>query len=68
LEAHLEKDGSLTLAVNSAIVARGKVPGLFAAQPKDELSIGEDSQSAVGDYAAPYPFKGKVESVEIKTQ
>lgn len=65
LEAHLQKDGTMTLAVNGAIVARGKAPGVFTVQPKDELSIGEDSLSAVGDYKAPYALEGKVEDVKV---
>lgn len=65
LEAHLEKDGAMTLAVNGKIVARAKAPGTIPTQPQDELSIGEDTRSAVGDYMPPHPLKGKVENVEI---
>lgn len=67
LEAHLQKDGTMTLAVNGTIVARGKAPGVFTMQPKDELSIGEDSQSAVGDYKGAHPLKGKIEDVNVTT-
>ncbi|RYX86432.1 arylsulfatase A family protein [bacterium] len=65
LEAHLEKDGAMTLAIDGKIVARGKAPGAFKAQPAEELSIGQDTFVAVGDYTAPYPLKGKVENVKI---
>jgi hypothetical protein len=68
LEAHLAKDGAMTLAVNGKIVARGSAPGLITAQPVDGLSIGEDTQSAVGDYTSPHPLKGKVENVRIVTE
>ena len=68
LEAHLEKDGAMTLAVNGMIVARGKAPGVFTVQPQDELSIGEDALSAVGDYKAPNSLKGTVENVKVVTQ
>ncbi|MDQ3813350.1 MAG: sulfatase-like hydrolase/transferase, partial [Armatimonadota bacterium] len=68
LEAHLEKNGAMTLAVNGNIVARGKAPGVFTVQPKDELSIGEDVLSAVGDYTAPHPLQGKVENVKVTTK
>jgi hypothetical protein len=68
LEAHLRKDGAMTLAVGSAIVARAKAPGLFAVQPKDPLSTGQDTLSAVGDYKAPYPFAGKVQNVKVSAQ
>jgi hypothetical protein len=67
LEARLEKDGTMTLAVDGKIVARGKGTGLISLQPKDDLSIGEDTLSAVGDYASPNPFRGKVTSVHVET-
>ncbi|BCM93486.1 choline-sulfatase [Abditibacteriota bacterium] len=67
IEAHLQQDGTMTLATDGTIVARGKALGLFAAQPKEELSIGKDTFVAVGDYKAPYPLQGKVENVQIKT-
>lgn len=67
-EAHLQKDGTMTLAVNGAIVARGKAAGVFTVQPMDELSIGEDTLSAVGDYEPPNALRGKVENVKILAQ
>ncbi|RYX86387.1 hypothetical protein EON83_01580 [bacterium] len=68
LEAHLRKDGAMTLAVNGSVVAKGKAPGLFAVQPQDPMSVGQDTLSAVGDYKAPSPFKGKVQNVKVSTQ
>ena len=65
VEGRLEKNGVMTLAVNGKIVATGKAPGLIAAQPKDGLSVGKDTQSAVGNYAPPHPFGGKVEKVRV---
>ena len=67
LEARLEKDGAMMLAVNGKIVARGQAPGLIRVQPKEGLSIGEDTRVAVGDYTAPHPLKGKVENVQVIT-
>ncbi len=68
VEAHLEKDGAITLAINGTIVARGKAPGLFAAQPAEELSVGDDTFVAVGDYKVPNPFKGKIEALQVNAQ
>jgi arylsulfatase A-like enzyme len=68
LEAHLEKDGALTLAVNGQIVARGQAPGPIPVQPGEELSIGKDTRVAVGDYTAPHPLQGTVENVKIATK
>ena len=65
LEARLETGGTMTLAVDGKIVARGKAPGVFTTQPKDELSIGEDTQSAVGEYQAPNPLQGKIENAKV---
>ncbi len=65
LEARLEKDGAITLAVNGQIVAKAKAPGVIANQPAEELSIGEDTRVAVGDYTAPNPLQGTVENVVI---
>ncbi len=68
LEAHLENDGAMTLAINGKIVARGKAPGVFTAQPQDGLSIGEDLLSAVGDYNPPHPLNAKIENVKITAE
>ncbi|RYG70347.1 hypothetical protein EON80_08120, partial [bacterium] len=68
LEAHMEKDGTMRLLANGKEVAKGKAPGVFTAQPADELSIGEDTLSAVGDYESPNPLKGKVEKVKVEVK
>ncbi|BCM90142.1 arylsulfatase [Abditibacteriota bacterium] len=65
LQARLEKEGGLTLSVNGTVVVNGKAQGLFTAQPTDELSIGQDTITAVGDYKAPFPLEGKVENVKV---
>lgn len=65
LKAQLLRDGSMSLAVDGAIVARGKAPGLFAQQPAEELSIGRDTNFAVGDYQSPHALKGSVEGVKV---
>lgn len=67
LEARLAKNGAMTLAIDGKVVATGKASGLITAQPKDGLSIGEDTLSPVGDYAAPNAFRGKVENVRVDT-
>lgn len=67
IDAHLAKDGTMTLVVNRKVVATAKAPGMILAQPKDGLTIGEDTLSAVGDYTAPNPLRGKVENVHVDT-
>lgn len=68
LEARLERGGAMTLAINGKIVARGSALGLITAQPKDGLSIGEDTFTAVGNYTAPHPLNGIVENVQIHVE
>ena len=65
LEATLGKDGAMRLAIDGREVARGQASGLIPAQPQDELSVGEDVRTAVGDYTAPNPLAGKVENVKV---
>jgi hypothetical protein len=55
----------MTLAVNGKQVAEGNASGLIAKQPQDELTIGEDAKSAVGEYDAPNPLKGRVSNVKV---
>lgn len=68
LEASLARHGAMRLAINGREVARGKASGLIPSQPQDELSIGEDTRTAVGNYVAPHPFAGKVENVKVVTE
>lgn len=50
----------ISLSVNRELVASKASPGLIPVQPKDELSIGQDKQSAAGNYEAPNPFNGTI--------
>ena len=68
LAATLEKDGTMRLVINSREVASGKASGPIPVQPQDDLSIGEDARTAVGDYTAPNPLAGKVENVKVLTE
>jgi len=64
----LNRDGMMQLIVNGQAVAQRKAPGLIPRQPVDELSIGQDARTAVGDYAAPHALRGKVENVRVQTE
>jgi hypothetical protein len=66
--ARLNRGGAMQLLVNGRTVAEGRAPGLIPAQPVDELSIGQDARTAVGDYAAPHPLRGKIENVRVQTE
>lgn len=55
----------LILEVNGKPAAKVKSAGLIPVQPQDELSIGQDTLSAAGDYDAPFPFNGKIVSAKV---
>ncbi len=68
LRATLEKDGTMALSINGNISVKGRAPGLILVQPKDELDIGYDSKSAVGNYKPPFALHGKVNNINIVTE
>lgn len=63
LEAKIQSN-KLTLTLNGKTV-EAKSPGLIPVQPKDALSLGEDSLTAAGNYDAPNPFNGKIISHKV---
>jgi arylsulfatase A-like enzyme len=67
IEARLGRDGVMLLAINGRQAASGKAPGTIPVQPVDELSIGEDSRTAVGEYIPPHPLRGTIRNVRITT-
>ena len=66
--ARLGADRSLTLSVDGEVVARGQAPKLLDSQPIDGLSVGADSDGAVGPYEAPFAFGGNIESVTVDVE
>ena len=66
VQATLHEDGALALLVDGKQVAEGKAAGLIMQQPRAGLSVGSAIAAAVGDYAAPNPFAGKVTNVRVK--
>ena len=58
---------TMSLTVSDQPSVERPSPGLIPAQPKDDLSIGEDLLSAAGDYEAPNPFNGTVISAEARS-
>ncbi len=57
----------MTLQVGDAR-AEIKSPGLIPVQPKDDLSIGFDDQTAAGNYNPPNAFNGKVLSHRVDSE
>ena len=66
VQATLHEDGALAILVDGKQVAEGKAAGLISQQPRAGLSVGSAGAAAVGDYAAPNPFAGKVTNVRVK--
>ncbi|MGC4033213.1 MAG: sulfatase [Tepidisphaeraceae bacterium] len=67
LEATLAEDGTLKLLVDGRVIAEGRSPGLFPRQPQDGLSVGDDTNSAVGDYSVTKLSAGTVSNVRVRT-
>ena len=64
IEASLDRK-LMTLAVNGKEVASTESPGLIPVQPKDDMSVGQDTLSAAGNYDAPNPFNGTIVSTKV---
>jgi arylsulfatase A-like enzyme len=63
--ARLGANGELTLTLDGAQVAKSKAAGTLT-MPQDGLDVGMDEGAAVGPYAGPNPFAGKIETVVIE--
>lgn len=61
----VERD-ELRLVVNGRITGQVRSEGGVAGSPTEGLSIGEDWGSAVGRYATPHPFSGRVRKVALR--
>jgi len=67
LEAILDRQ-TMLLRANGQIIGSVPSPGLISTQPKDELSVGEDTRSAAGDYDAPNPFNGVIAAPRVEAR
>jgi arylsulfatase len=65
ITAKLARDGAVTLSVGGKEAGSGKFPRALARTPVDPLSVGQDTNAAVGDYPAPWAFKGTVTEVSV---
>jgi arylsulfatase len=68
IQVSFSVDGAVTISVDGQPFARGKVSGPLARMPIDGLQIGSDLKGAVGEYEAPFAYKGKIESVTLEIQ
>ncbi len=61
----LTEEKELHLYVNGRRVASGKVRSLITTDPHQDMDIGGDDGSGVGDYHAPFGFTGLIDEVRI---
>jgi arylsulfatase len=66
LTAHLTHDGQATLQVNDQSPTTADFFGPLLETPVDGLSVGSDQGKPVGEYQAPFPFKGDLTSVDVE--
>lgn len=59
------KPKKMTLTINDEPRIFTDSPGLIPAQPQDGLDIGEDNQTAAGDYVTPNRFNGKIQHHDV---
>jgi arylsulfatase A-like enzyme len=69
IEAQLQTDGTMTLAIDHQIAATGKAPGLIPHQPRESMSVGFDSGAPVAKYKnnPKDPFQGKITGLKVMT-
>ncbi len=58
-------DRELQLLIDDKIEARRDSGGLFKGSSKNGIEVGQDSDSPVGDYKAPFPFAGGIGDVTV---
>ena len=66
LQLTLSKNGRLYLEAEGCPLLDEQTPGLLPRMPLDGLQIGRDEKGAVGEYAAPFAFEGKLGRVVIE--
>ena len=66
IEASLGPKSVARLKIDGEEVSKKSFSGLLTVQPIDGLQIGRDLAAAVGDYKAPYVFKGEIKSATLE--
>ncbi|MBT3377552.1 MAG: sulfatase-like hydrolase/transferase [Lentisphaerae bacterium] len=68
VRGRLGRNGALTLEVAGEQVATGRAPGPIPRTPGDPLEAGADRQTAVGEYAPPNTFIGRIRDAIVKLE
>ena len=61
----LAKSGVVTLQIDGVKFATGEAPNAMIRMPLDGLQVGRDLNGAVGEYRAPFEFKGRILSLTL---
>ncbi|MBK8980354.1 MAG: arylsulfatase [Planctomycetes bacterium] len=59
---------AMTIRCGDRVLATGPSPGLIDEQPIDRLDVGEDRDTAAGDYVAPNRFAGRILDAAVDAQ
>ena len=68
IEMRYQKDGMLSIAVNSKHWLESKLPGPMRSMPLDPLEVAKDSNGIVGPYPSGYKANGQVNSLKIEVE
>tara|TARA_B100000676_G_scaffold55209_2_gene54307 strand:+ start:1 stop:1203 length:1203 start_codon:yes stop_codon:yes gene_type:complete len=68
IEMRYQKDGMLSIAVNSKHWLESKLPGPMRSMPLDPLEVAKDSNGIVGPYPSDYKANGQVKSLKIELE
>jgi arylsulfatase A-like enzyme len=68
VEARLDRNGALSLAVDGKTVAGGKAGGVIPAQPHEDFCVGFDNGRPVGDYDGKTHFRGTIAKLRVATE
>lgn len=64
-EAHLARDGAMTLLTDGKVVATGRAHELIPVQPNEDFCLGFDNGRPVGDYDGHPLFRGSISQVKV---
>ncbi|MCW1885010.1 sulfatase-like hydrolase/transferase [Luteolibacter flavescens] len=65
VEATVAADGQVKLAVDGQPAGEGKLASIVTRAPGQGLTVGNDGGAAVGEYAAPHAYEGKVTNATV---
>ncbi|MFK8112944.1 MAG: sulfatase/phosphatase domain-containing protein, partial [Rubripirellula sp.] len=68
IDVEHSKNGQVVVAVNDKVAGQAKFKGPLTSQPADGLQVGSDTGGNVGNYSAPFTFKGQVDEVVVSIE